>query len=380
MVITNPINMFGHKKNQEFNFKCTNCGKCCSYFSIHLTAFDVWQIKKYTGLKPNEFVTFIPAEENDNEAFVSTYEKQSIVVKRQPDGENCMFLSPQNMCKIHDFKPLVCRVWPYESNKNGKIAWIKEHRDFIHKNCIISNHIENDRDEIRHYLERYNEERGAFINLVQKWNNMKINTKKEDETFYSCSNEEFLEFLVQNKNKDVISDFKLRDKLTDIITKSRKDTTKWHRRIKQFIRAVSASIKAQDMGFLNQYLDNRMLELFFKMDVVDQRHCLDVAYTLKKNYPQLTDDLIRACLLHDIGKQVSLISLWKRIFYVLLPPKKIKNTNNELNVLAWHAEYGFKIAEQSGLSSYIAEIIRFHHDKPAKNKDIKLLQLADEQN
>ena len=368
--------MFFKKKENQFKFNCIACGKCCSYFSINLTSFDIWRIEKYSDLKPGDFVNFSPTEAHDSEGFISRYSKTSMVMKTKTNGKDCMFLSEDNFCTIHEYKPLVCRVWPFEF-VNKDIRWIREHVYFIKKYCDLNTDKELDKDEISHYLEQYNDERAKYIKIVEIWNKAKLKTKDGTDCFYDASNEEYLEFLDKYK-VDIYSDVKIREDLANVINNGRKDTTGWYRRFRQFTKAIFASIKNEDILFLNKYLDNQMLEIFLKMDVIDQRHCIDVAYTLRDKYKDITDDLIRAALLHDIGKQLKDISITDRILYVLSPKDKLNN--DKLNTIKYHDEYGAKLAQEKGLNDNIAEIIRLHHQKPPLNKDIEMLQWADELN
>ncbi|SES84531.1 HD domain-containing protein [Anaerobranca gottschalkii] len=79
-------------------------------------------------------------------------------------------------------------------------------------------------------------------------------------------------------------------------------------RIKQFLKAITAKIVLEDEEFLNKYLkDQRLKGLFRQLPVFEQRHSLDVAYTILEKYSQVLDDneknlLIKGALLHDVGK------------------------------------------------------------------------------
>ena len=94
-------------------------------------------------------------------------------------------------------------------------------------------------------------------------------------------------------------------------------------RIRQFWRAVNASLNADDTAFVKANLNEVQQRLFFSMNVFDQRHVLNTAYTALKiqRAEQLPLDeklLIRACLLHDIARTRADICIWDKVANVLL--------------------------------------------------------------
>ncbi|HJG06866.1 MAG TPA: HD domain-containing protein, partial [Megamonas hypermegale] len=94
-------------------------------------------------------------------------------------------------------------------------------------------------------------------------------------------------------------------------------------RIKQFVRAVKARLNDDDLNFINAYLNAKEQNLFFAMQIYDQRHVLNVAYTAKKlmqrNHSNVNERLLlKACLLHDVGRTANDIFLLDKVFAVLL--------------------------------------------------------------
>ena len=73
------------------------------------------------------------------------------------------------------------------------------------------------------------------------------------------------------------------------------------RRLRQFLAAITARIAPGERALTAQLLSPGELRLFECMPRFDQRHCLDVYYTLVRGGH---DDplLLRAALLHDCGK------------------------------------------------------------------------------
>lgn len=92
-------------------------------------------------------------------------------------------------------------------------------------------------------------------------------------------------------------------------------------RIKQFIYAVTGKLKPQDHQFIQNILNEKEQNLFYHMDLSTQTHCLRVAYTchrLARQYPAINREvLIKAALLHDIGKKAGEIKIWQKVAIVL---------------------------------------------------------------
>ena len=176
-------------------------------------------------------------------------------------------------------------------------------------------------------------------------------------------------------------------------------------RIKQFVRAVKARLNDDDLNFINAYLNAKEQNLFFAMQIYDQRHVLNVAYTAKKlmqrNHSNVNERLLlRACLLHDVGRTANDIFLLDKIFAVLLDKylpsvahKLAKynkdNTNHcffskrrhALFIYYNHADIGALKLKEIGLND-IAKIIKYHHSPQRQDdcQELIILRKADSLN
>lgn len=155
-------------------------------------------------------------------------------------------------------------------------------------------------------------------------------------------------------------------------------------RIRQFLAAVRARASDDEMTVLEQHLNLAQRDLFQKMSPVDQRHGLDVFNTLLRQ-GHSDPDLLQAALLHDVGKRG--IHLWQRVAGVLLEAFRpalleklaINHPQSWLDgfYIYWHhAELGAELAERSGCSPAVVELIRGHHT-PLSNGQAKALWEAD---
>lgn len=98
---------------------CSGCDAiCCKTYIVTVTSFDVLEI--YENLKKpiEEFAHLFPAKllQYDWETVLHTYDNGKypdyhlLSLKSHP----CVFLNPNNTCKIHDFRPFICRRYPYD--------------------------------------------------------------------------------------------------------------------------------------------------------------------------------------------------------------------------------------------------------------------------
>lgn len=189
------------KKENELDFSCQSCGNCCKYFDINITHLDIERIlKNRPDLIAKDFVSFIQADTNkdtEKESFISTYGRREIALKKKKETKSCVFLNENNMCSIHDFKPLVCRVWPFSYEK-GKISWIDEHRDFIKHTCKhIYEKGANDPDKLKDLIKEHYKERKIYSKFVKIWNDEKEKDLIKDELFSNILDEDFLEFILK---------------------------------------------------------------------------------------------------------------------------------------------------------------------------------------
>ncbi len=116
---------------------CKGCkASCCRDYTITVTSFDVLRIIEHRGIRVEDFAVVSPARllNQDEETVLECYldgERYDYVLSLK--SHPCIFLSPspsggappkglhpkqppnENSCTIHEFAPLVCRMYPYNS-------------------------------------------------------------------------------------------------------------------------------------------------------------------------------------------------------------------------------------------------------------------------
>ncbi|WP_182187797.1 HDIG domain-containing metalloprotein [Pectinatus frisingensis] len=173
------------------------------------------------------------------------------------------------------------------------------------------------------------------------------------------------------------------------------------KRIRQLYKAIRAGITAEDESFINEYLTLDERKLFDTMAVYDKRHALNVAASAAKlvRQYQITVNfrlMMKAALLHDIGRTADTVILSDKILLVLLemlPPKLqhfiakdkcqgfIGRRRQALYRCMHHAFIGAVKLRKIGALD-VAAVVERHHNKPDDNDDSELVVLrkADEAN
>jgi len=165
-------------------------------------------------------------------------------------------------------------------------------------------------------------------------------------------------------------------------------------RIKQVFAALTATITQNDRQFVDRHLDSKGQNLFWGMNLPDQRHVLNVAYTalqLAESYSKVDIALlIRCALLHDVGKCKGDISTFDKIItviaYWLLPSwtekwgrlgrgSKLSNLRHAFYIYYHHANRSATMLQEIGESRQLIEIIAKHHKTPADNDPLELILL-----
>ena len=101
-------------EKSEFEFACDQCGKCChNRDDILLTPLDLFHMVKATGKDIKDVIS------KYGDTYVGDSSHLPIVrlrYREEPDGSTtCYFLGRKDgkaICRIHDNKPTVCRIYP----------------------------------------------------------------------------------------------------------------------------------------------------------------------------------------------------------------------------------------------------------------------------
>lgn len=142
-------------------------------------------------------------------------------------------------------------------------------------------------------------------------------------------------------------------------------------RIKQFFCGLFAKITKNEHDLIKNYLTKEEQILFYKLQIFEQKHCLNVANDIKKDFPN-NKSLIRIGLLHDIGKIKCPLSLIDKSIVVLLDKvtkSKIKSFNHP-KILCYynHAFYSYEILKNLKISKEELFVILNHHNKSEDEK------------
>lgn len=154
-------------------------------------------------------------------------------------------------------------------------------------------------------------------------------------------------------------------------------------RVKQFFQGLTAKLYDEDFHFINQYLTPQEQNLFFQLRKSEQRHSLNVAYGCHTDAPDETT-LIKAALLHDIGKIGSNLTLVNKAFAVIFDKISLKvfimpNFLKEaIYYKSHHAELGYELLLKLAIEEKVLLLVKNHHKDTMSNmKEMKILQFYD---
>lgn len=173
------------------------------------------------------------------------------------------------------------------------------------------------------------------------------------------------------------------------------------RRLLQVIHALTSKMESQDHGLVAANLDSRERPLFYSMDINSQKHSVKVAQTclkLASSHPSVNVKLlVKAALLHDIGKEQGDLTTFYRIIFVItdkLSPTLAKSIAKTGIYFAWrklghaflilynHPDIGSQKAKNAGVDRRIMKLIALHHTPyvSGETPELTLLRKADSLN
>jgi putative nucleotidyltransferase with HDIG domain len=166
-------------------------------------------------------------------------------------------------------------------------------------------------------------------------------------------------------------------------------------RIRQFVRAAGAWVRAEDLEEVRSYLSPSAMSLFKAMPRYDRRHGIDVLHTLQV-WGYEDPDLLAAALLHDVGKTADgegRLRLWHRVAVVLMRrlwPGLLGAIGQDrpgswrypYSVQQRHAAIGAKEASKAGCPASVVDLILHHEDQPQETDEplLAALRAADSVN
>ena len=137
-----------------------------------------------------------------------------------------------------------------------------------------------------------------------------------------------------------------------------------------------------DDAFARSVLRPEELRLYLGMDARDREHAVEIARALVREFPDASDELLRAALLHDVGKQLRPYRVWERILAHLWAPADIPREplspglRGAFQVRVHHAAYGAALLREEGGSEAVARLIE-QHDAERPGPEARKLQRVD---
>ena len=169
-------------------------------------------------------------------------------------------------------------------------------------------------------------------------------------------------------------------------------------RLKQFLHALFPKISEDDLLFVDCILDPKEVELFKKLPVHEQQHSIAVGKDCMKFNG--SEELLKAALLHDIGKIESNLNIINKSVVVLLSPFRMHKkrmprfireafyykechpfigANLLKNVYIERNQEGFFSLTPS--QERIIELIEaHHHGNDSRDNELQLLKKSDANN
>lgn len=151
-------------------------------------------------------------------------------------------------------------------------------------------------------------------------------------------------------------------------------------RIRQGLANLGARMLPEDWVLADRYLSEAERALFARMEPADQRHSTQVLRTLLQ--AAVTDEsLLKAALLHDVGKSRCRITLVHRTVAVLfeallgrLPALEARGDGKSwwlpFYVLANHPRIGASMLAQAGTEERVWRLVELHQLEPQRVSNV----------
>ena len=171
------------------------------------------------------------------------------------------------------------------------------------------------------------------------------------------------------------------------------------RYFRKFCYLYNNKLTDDDVRFIRENLNKQEQILFYSMTALDQRHSLAVAYILQEMIGRKSkfnlDKLLKAALLHDIGKARAKLHMLDRVFQVLFFTlfRPLANYLADrgalyqtgywrriLYVYKYHPQVGANLLKEIGVPGGIIYLVEHHHDlfRPEEAKELTVLREADQ--
>ncbi|MBO5245415.1 MAG: HD domain-containing protein [Selenomonadales bacterium] len=170
-------------------------------------------------------------------------------------------------------------------------------------------------------------------------------------------------------------------------------------RAKQFWAAITARVTTEDRAWVNDVLSPKEASLFWQMNLPDQQHAIRVARSameLAKDAADVDRDLLlRAALLHDVGKVKGDVSTADKVLTVIghkFAPRmmrswgregrggRIDNLRHACYVYFYHPQRSADLLRKIDAEEELTELVLHHHDNmmSGERAELTLLRRADE--
>jgi len=172
--------------------------------------------------------------------------------------------------------------------------------------------------------------------------------------------------------------------------------------VNKFFKSFNVRLEPDDLVFIRKHLTLNEQVLFFRMQVVDQKHTVEMTrkladqITLNKDHKKMdTTALLKASLLHDCGKALysfrirdrvigTLLKKFLNSFYLYLSEKgKTAVKKRSLSKMIYnhhhHPKLGAELAEAAGVAALTSKLIASHQDPFYEDDtpELKLLKQID---
>ena len=146
-------------------------------------------------------------------------------------------------------------------------------------------------------------------------------------------------------------------------------------RIKQGLNNLTGVMRPEDWSLVMAWLSPAERSLFSKMQRPDQLHCVRVARWLLAE-GEVDSSIIKAALLHDVGKSRCRIGIAHRTLYVIMGrifrsfPPLFSSPPGEYRwwlpyyVIANHPRIGASILAQAGCDERVWRLVELHQENP----------------